>query len=219
LIINRTLYSLFLALIIGYFIPISGQQRVLSSSSVQVSINNEFQRKIISSKLISDINKVLSINKNKENEIAIEEKVGVVIYFDEFPSENQLNELEGLGIDCYTKTWIPPLENHPYGFILAKMPHDKLNETFSTTFVKKFGLITHTNNNNGTVVNLNGNPFTIQAPEGSYFIVVHHKNHLSVMSESAVYLTPEITIPAGPEVFRLDISNSSTNYGEILLDD
>ena len=42
--------------------------------------------------------------------------------------------------------------------------------------------------NDGIIVNLNGSPFTITANSGFYYIVVHHRNHLSVSSKNKVVL-------------------------------
>ena len=52
----------------------------------------------------------------------------------------------------------------------------------------------------GNVSDFSGAPLKIKAPEGAYWIVVHHRNHLSVMSSSAVSLT-SVTLPlVAPQV-------------------
>ncbi|MFC2036290.1 FG-GAP-like repeat-containing protein, partial [Chloroflexota bacterium] len=54
------------------------------------------------------------------------DKQRIFIHFTQKPTQSQIVELEAVGITPYLDSWIPPLENHPTGFILADMPIDKL---------------------------------------------------------------------------------------------
>jgi hypothetical protein len=45
--------------------------------------------------------------------------------------------LTGLGITIYPDSWIPPLANHPNGFVLADMPVDKLDALAAKDYVIK----------------------------------------------------------------------------------
>ncbi|MGB5924635.1 MAG: hypothetical protein WBH01_00865 [Dehalococcoidia bacterium] len=51
----------------------------------------------------------------------------IYIHFEQEPTQPQLEELQDLGITAYADSWIPPVGDHPTGFILADMPIDKLN--------------------------------------------------------------------------------------------
>ena len=54
-------------------------------------------------------------------------KQRIFIHLSQEPSQSQISDLESMGITLYLDSWIPPLKNHPTGFILADMPIDKLN--------------------------------------------------------------------------------------------
>jgi subtilisin family serine protease len=129
------------------------QPTIIPNSAPQLNLDETLQRKIVSHKLISDVRQGLLNNINRTDALVDEEKVGVVIYFDDYPSGNEISELEALGINCFVNTWIPPLANHPYGFILAKLPPSQLNNALSKSFIKKMDSSTHEaypNNNLGT---------------------------------------------------------------------
>lgn len=51
------------------------------------------------------------------------------------PSPPQIEQLQALGITLYLDSWIPPLENHPTGFLVADMPVDKLTELAARDYV------------------------------------------------------------------------------------
>jgi subtilisin family serine protease len=59
----------------------------------------------------------------------------VYIYFAEQPSADQISDLKSLGITVYPESWIPPVGNHPNGFILAEMPTDKVNVLEAKSYV------------------------------------------------------------------------------------
>ena len=147
-----TFLSLFYIFILGLLIPSFAQPTLIPNTAPQINLDEPLQRKIVSHKLVSDIRQGLFNNLSSPDALE-EEKVGVVIYFENFPSSSEITELENLGINCYTHTWIPPLENHPYGFILAKLPPSQLNNALSKSFIKKMDSSTHEaypNNNLGT---------------------------------------------------------------------
>ncbi|MBK7631226.1 MAG: S8 family peptidase [Ignavibacteriales bacterium] len=61
--------------------------------------------------------------------------------------------LENAGAELFPESWIPPLENHPYGFMIAKVPVDKVNILLSENFVIKVGsaeTMLEPNNNQAT---------------------------------------------------------------------
>jgi len=61
----------------------------------------------------------------------------IYIYFSSTPSASQVQELQDLGIILYQDTWVPPVGNHPAGFLLADMPIDKLDELASKSYAVK----------------------------------------------------------------------------------
>jgi len=59
----------------------------------------------------------------------------VFVYPSQPPSQLQIEQLEAMDITLYLDSWIPPLENHPTGFLVADMPIDKLNELAAKDYV------------------------------------------------------------------------------------
>jgi subtilisin family serine protease len=59
----------------------------------------------------------------------------IYIYFSQQPSTAQINELRSLGVTVYPESWIPPVGNHPNGFVLAEMPVDKLDSLAARSYV------------------------------------------------------------------------------------
>lgn len=50
-------------------------------------------------------------------------------------SASKIAILNKLGIDVHMNTWIPPLKNHPTGFVIADVPVDRLNDLARKRFV------------------------------------------------------------------------------------
>jgi subtilisin family serine protease len=50
----------------------------------------------------------------------------VFIYFAQRPTPKQVSELAAIGVTVYPDSWIPPLGNHPAGFVLAEAPIDRI---------------------------------------------------------------------------------------------
>jgi hypothetical protein len=59
----------------------------------------------------------------------------VYLHFADEPTSVQLKELQGLGVNTFTDTWIPPVYDHPNGFLLAEMPLDKLKDVVAKEYV------------------------------------------------------------------------------------
>lgn len=62
-------------------------------------------------------------------------KQRIFIHLDQPLNQSQIEELESMGLTLYLDSWIPPLQNHPAGFILADMPIDKLDELADKGYV------------------------------------------------------------------------------------
>jgi squalene-hopene/tetraprenyl-beta-curcumene cyclase len=59
----------------------------------------------------------------------------VFIYFDEEPTNSEIQALENLGVTVHQDSWIPPVGNHSTGFLVADMPIDKLDELANKSYV------------------------------------------------------------------------------------
>jgi hypothetical protein len=59
----------------------------------------------------------------------------IFIYLNQEPNQNQVAELQALGITLYLDSWIPPVGAHPAGFLLAEMPIDKVNDLAAKDYV------------------------------------------------------------------------------------
>ncbi len=144
--------KIILLLIIPYFFLFS-QTKNISLNSRILSIPKDYKHKINSGKLLEHINNNKFKTKSGGNR-ANQNKTMVALYFENYPSASQMLELRNTGIEYFKETWIPPLENHPYGFLLASMPNEKLIETISFEFIKKIDTAEKKNfalNNDGTM--------------------------------------------------------------------
>jgi len=59
----------------------------------------------------------------------------VFIHLAQEPTPSQIDELKAMGIIPYPDSWIPPVGEHPTGFIAADMPIDKLDELAGKDYV------------------------------------------------------------------------------------
>ncbi|HEX7474929.1 MAG TPA: S8 family serine peptidase, partial [Dehalococcoidales bacterium] len=59
----------------------------------------------------------------------------VFIYLNQPPTSSQLDDLNSEGVTAYPDSWIPPVGNHPTGFILADMPIDQLDSLSNKDYV------------------------------------------------------------------------------------
>ena len=63
----------------------------------------------------------------------------LTIYFDEKPAPSEFNRIENIGVELFPESWIPAMQNHPYGFMIAKVPVDKVNILLAENSVVKIG--------------------------------------------------------------------------------
>ena len=61
----------------------------------------------------------------------------IFIYLNQNLTSTQSDDLQALGIVVYPDSWIPPVGNHPTGFILADMPIDALETLAAKDYVMK----------------------------------------------------------------------------------
>jgi subtilisin family serine protease len=132
------------------------------------NLSSELKSKILSGMLIKNV-----IDKNRdylENKIPAEQANEIVaIYFKEKPSKNQIDELENFGVECFINSWTPPLSNHPLGFIVAKMPTDKLVNLLSIESVQKLSTLEHQHypENNSATFQIGANSVWAQGYTGT----------------------------------------------------
>jgi len=61
----------------------------------------------------------------------------VYIYLKEQLTAEQEKDLASLGVKAHEDSWIPPMSNHPYGFLIAGVPADKVTELAARDYVIK----------------------------------------------------------------------------------
>jgi hypothetical protein len=59
----------------------------------------------------------------------------IFIHLAQEPSQSQVAELEAMGITLYPDSWIPPVGEHPTGFMLADMPVDRLADLAAKKYI------------------------------------------------------------------------------------
>ncbi len=59
----------------------------------------------------------------------------IFIHLNQALTPSQIQELKAMGITLYLDSWIPPVGNHPTGYLLADMPVDKLAELTRKDYV------------------------------------------------------------------------------------
>ena len=59
----------------------------------------------------------------------------IFIHLNQKPNTSQIEELEAMRITLYLDSWIPPVGNHPTGFLLADTPIDKIEELTERDYV------------------------------------------------------------------------------------
>ena len=59
----------------------------------------------------------------------------IFIHLSQKLNASQIEEIEAMGIVLYLDSWIPPVGNHPTGFLLADVPIDKIEELADKDYV------------------------------------------------------------------------------------
>jgi subtilisin family serine protease len=140
----------------------------LSSQIEIISKNSKSAQKVLSGKLFENIiKKEQLLNNSINSEQELKEKV--IIYMSDYPTTVQIEQLETLGVECYLELWVPPLENHPFGFFVANMPVSELNNVLSIAFVKKMDSAEYENypQNNNAAVSINSDDLWSSGYDGT----------------------------------------------------
>ncbi|RPI65591.1 MAG: hypothetical protein EHM44_00060, partial [Ignavibacteriales bacterium] len=145
-----TLFLLFT----GFAFQITAQQKILVPYSSESIIESELVSKITSSEIFEQLREkkyLKQLNPGIEDEKL--DNIILTIYFDEKPAPSEFNRIENIGVELFPESWIPPMQNHPYGFMIAKVPVDKVNILLAENSVVKIGsaeTLLEPNNNQGT---------------------------------------------------------------------
>ena len=133
---------------------IIAQQKVLIPYSGESVIESELVSKIASGEVFEQLREkkyLKQLNPGTEDEKL--NYIFLTIYFDEKPAPSEFNRIENIGVELFPESWIPAMQNHPYGFMIAKVPLDKVNMLLTDNSVIKIGsaeTISEPNNNRGT---------------------------------------------------------------------
>lgn len=67
----------------------------------------------------------------------------IFIHLSQKLNASQIEELEAMRITLYLDSWIPPVGNHPTGFLLADVPIDKIEELAERDYVVRLDTAEH----------------------------------------------------------------------------
>lgn len=67
----------------------------------------------------------------------------IFIHLSQKLNASQIGELEAMSITLYLDSWIPPVGNHPTGFLLADVPIDKIEELAERDYVVRLDTAEH----------------------------------------------------------------------------
>ena len=99
-------------------------------------IPKNLENKIFGALLIDKISKKTVLHNN--GSISDKDyKLVSMMYFEKYPEKSDVLKLEALGCKVYQDSWIPPLEKHPYGFMIVSVPLNNFIEIISLDCVKK----------------------------------------------------------------------------------
>ena len=138
-------------LLLPVYALLSQNKQILKKQDL-VQISKSVQDKILSGLLIEKVSeKQIMLNQALDKSGSLNTKV--ILYLPEYPSGQELQALNQLGIEYFMDTWTPPLTNHKYGYMIATLPVEKFNDALSLQFIKKMDTaerISTALNNNAT---------------------------------------------------------------------
>ena len=126
----KKIVILFVLLFLFISVLFSFEELLLNRDEI-IQIPEEFRNKIECGYLIRNISsKMQQLNDGVRNDKT--EFAQVILYFTEYPSTAIISKLKDKGVKCYLDSWVPPLKNHPNGFIIASIPTESFIEVLST---------------------------------------------------------------------------------------
>lgn len=113
---------------------------LIVSVSAQIKVSSEIQKlsdKFLSGEIISEITTGTNTALAKTGTNSDKQ---LILYFNEFPSDDQIAKLEAEGVKVYPESWTPPVGNHPMGFLIATTSSEGIVKAAEQSFVKKIDL-------------------------------------------------------------------------------
>ncbi len=118
-----------------FSLAVLAQNKITLTKSDIIELQPEYYSKLLSGELLKIASE--KITTSKLNKQSAPERIFVTIYQESYPTQSEIDEYISTGVDPLVETWTPPLSNHPYGFFIATVSPDKLNEILSLPFLKK----------------------------------------------------------------------------------
>jgi len=118
------------------FSATAGDQTLSGTGQRRIQIPDSLMQKLGSGLLEFQINEKIQ-GAAERPEIQGSDQIRVNIYASTFPTPIEMNRLKDLGATPHPESWIPPLENHPYGFFLAEISSRLLVRMMALPFVKR----------------------------------------------------------------------------------
>ncbi|HLP17786.1 MAG TPA: S8 family peptidase [Bacteroidota bacterium] len=145
------------------------------------------------------------------------QSIVVAIYASHDPLIAELAEFDRLGVRCVQGSWIPPLENHPLGFFIAKVPVDKIADVLSLSSVVKMDSAESESlpMNNAAALSVKATVAWANGWTGSGVKV-------AVIDSGLDYLLPKTELPDSmwyrnyafyPDLIDTNIRNTATGHG------
>lgn len=117
-------------------ICIYSQNRILVSMENQISLSAKAATKIVSGVLLQHLNEKKEKIK-KGLSLERDQSIVTILYFENFPTPQQRQEMTKNGIELFPATWIPKINNHSYGFLVAKIPVMLFSSAIELECIKK----------------------------------------------------------------------------------
>src|SRR3990172_9061174 len=105
------------------------EKKISGLLEMQIQLRNSYRKQPTSERL--DAMRSMGM-KVVEAEI---DKQMIFIHVKRKLTQSRIASLKKLGVTVYEDTWIPPLKNHPTGFVIASIPVDRLYDLARKTFI------------------------------------------------------------------------------------
>ena len=105
------------------------EKKISGLLEMQIQLRNSYRKQPTSERL--DAMRSMGM-KVVEAEI---DKQMIFIHVKRKLTQSRIASLKKLGVTVYEDTWIPPLKNHPTGFIIASIPVDRLYDLARKPFI------------------------------------------------------------------------------------
>ena len=103
------------------------EKKVSGLLQIQIQIKNSYMEQPTTERL----NAMRKMGMKTEEA----DKQLVYIHLKRKLNTSQIASLKKIGVTIYEDTWVPPLENHPTGYLIASIPIDRLYDLARKTFV------------------------------------------------------------------------------------